>query len=1159
MKKAIAILMVFLLLFSLNASVFAVTSKPAEKELEQPTPTEDFEVSKQGYVNVEHYDVSGFPTTHDKNKWLNDSLKPAIKIEPIFLKKAQAGNDNWTQADDEDAFLLETSNTTTQAAMIITGYIKPEEDILGLSVVVDDGVRWKMGTNNVSIVNSWTTQGHTTHTNNSVILEKDEIYEFEVEYFNWGGKGSLELSYKQEGTEGYQIIPRNWFYAKGEEVEQEPEPNFWITVDDEHEVYFNGSKLKNPDNDWSTVDEHIVKVKTNNLIAVKGMDTKKVIAGFIASLDTGNGRSRIETDGSWWYTLTEPKDNKWREEFEYAPPEGEVWLNAFDITNDNGVHGNWPTMPSGNAHWIWSPDYIGEQFDFTVWFRNIEVQPIPVEEYNVYFNMNDEDSDEATPVPDPNPQIVEEGECAKRPTTDPTWAGHSFQYWEEVDPPVLEVRGQDSPAGFDFEDEAINKDTYLKAVWKDNAEVTVYFNPDNGNEPFTKTVLSGRTVAEPESKPIKEGYIFKYWDYENSDRKASVYTGYNFELSVDDELYLIAVYDEEVLEEYNVYFNMNDGDSGEATPVPATQSIKEGSNAIRPTTDPTWAGHSFQYWEEVVEAKTMESPAGFDFDTDVDRDIELKAVWEDNAEVIVYFNPDNGNEPFTKTVLSGRAVAEPDKPFKSGWTFSHWKEITVEEMYEGPYAMGYTNQDPFSFDTLIIRNTQLLAIYDKDTVIKFEITFDMNDEDSGEAIPVPDPNPQIVEFGKTVVKPTDPTWAGHEFLYWQAIREKIATIHNFPGFNFEIHQVKGNLLLRAMWEDNEEVTVYFDADGGIIEPDPITVLSGRTIIEPTKPSKSGYTFSHWKEIECDDEEEEECCGPYVIENTLQDPFDFGTSIVRNTCLLAIYNKNEDPVEPRKTYSPNAVKDYLATDMNGSVLIKTSELMSNDSHANNFVSVQKPSHGSVKLSGNTVTFTPDAGFSGNAKFYYTIEYKGKKDEGLVVVQVNAVIIEDETPLGASNKYVIGYPKGSFESFNILTRAELGTMYARLLSLNYQAKTIPQYTDAISTSWYAPYINILKQTEILVGYANNTFNPNGLITRAELASSIARYYEMMSAYTGTSFMPDRVITRVETIKVLNKLFGIQPIVSQKPSFNDISSKSFGFGDIEAAAQGTIFSIK
>ena len=49
--------------------MFAVTSKPAEKKLEQPTPTEDFEVSKQGYVNVEHYDVSEFPTTSNKEKW----------------------------------------------------------------------------------------------------------------------------------------------------------------------------------------------------------------------------------------------------------------------------------------------------------------------------------------------------------------------------------------------------------------------------------------------------------------------------------------------------------------------------------------------------------------------------------------------------------------------------------------------------------------------------------------------------------------------------------------------------------------------------------------------------------------------------------------------------------------------------------------------------------------------------------------------------------------------------------------------------------------------------------------------------------------------------------------------------------------------------------
>ncbi|MEA1975394.1 MAG: S-layer homology domain-containing protein, partial [Bacillota bacterium] len=531
---------------------------------------------------------------------------------------------------------------------------------------------------------------------------------------------------------------------------------------------------------------------------------------------------------------------------------------------------------------------------------------------------------------------------------------------------------------------------------------------------------------------------------------------------------------------------------GEAGPVPGTQSVLEGETADEPE-EPTWPGRTFQYWEEQeVENGALIFGPGFNFNTPIYHDTHLKAIWEENDEVTVYFNPDNGDAIFTETLLSGQAVDKPvPNPEKDGYEFKYWDyDYSVTEM---PVYTGYNFELPVEYDLYLI------AIYDK--------------------IP--------------------------------------------------------------------EYIVNFDADEGSPVPSSQTVLEGTKATEPTDPSKSGYTFSHWKEIECD--EEEYYYDEYVVETSLQDPFDFDTLISNDTCLLAVYDENE--VTPRKTYSPNAVKDYLATDMNVPVKVKTSVLMSNDSHANNFVSVQRPSNGTVKLSGSTVTFTPDVDFAGSAKFYYTIEYKGKEDEGLVVVQVNAVIIEDETPLGASNRYIIGDEKGNFRSFSPLTRAELATMYARLLSLNYQAKTIPQYTDVISTSWYAPFINILKQTEILVGYADDTFNPDGLITRAELASSIARYYEfvgesftptpsgftdieghpaqsdieivaaqeMMSAYTGTSFMPDRLITRVETIKVLNKLFGIQPRIPQKPSFNDINNKSFGFSDIEAATEDTIFTAK
>ncbi|MDM8533889.1 Ig-like domain-containing protein [Clostridiaceae bacterium HSG29] len=400
--------------------------------------------------------------------------------------------------------------------------------------------------------------------------------------------------------------------------------------------------------------------------------------------------------------------------------------------------------------------------------------------------------------------------------------------------------------------------------------------------------------------------------------------------------------------------------------------------------------------------------------------------------------------------------------------------------------------------------------------------------------------------------------------------------------NYEFTHCEEEIGIVAI-EKIKQYTVTFDAVGGKDEPEDQVVDSGSTVDEPEDPEKDDWTFSHWKEVECDNGEYDE----YEVETVLQDPFDFNTEIDHDTCLLAIYNK--DTVKT-KSYSPNAVNDSLTTDMNTPVSVSTSKLMSNDSHANNFESVQGAVNGTVKLSGNTVKFTPDTDFAGTAKFKYTIEYKGKYDTGTVTVEVNAVIIEEETPLGASNRYIIGYPAGDVRSFNPVTRAELATMYARLLSLNYQATTIPRYMDVYSTMWHASYINILKETGILVG-KDDIFDPEGLITRAELASSIARYYEfvgetfepipsnltdieghvaqsdieivvaqeMMGPYTGTSFLPDRLITRVETIKILNKLFDIQPRIPEKPTFNDMTTKSFGFEAIEAAAEDTIFTTK
>ncbi|MEA1974673.1 MAG: Ig-like domain-containing protein, partial [Bacillota bacterium] len=376
--------------------------------------------------------------------------------------------------------------------------------------------------------------------------------------------------------------------------------------------------------------------------------------------------------------------------------------------------------------------------------------------------------------------------------------------------------------------------------------------------------------------------------------------------------------------------------------------------------------------------------------------------------------------------------------------------------------------------------------------------------------------------------------------------------------------------------------VTFDANGGNPIPSTQLINEGKKAIEPTDPSKSGWTFSHWKEVT----EEVEEYQAEVYPN--QDPFDFDTVIWRDTDLLAVYTENPAPRRTRKTYSPDANKDTLETDMNVPVSVTTDELMSNDDNATSFVSVQNPSDGTVELNGDTITFTPDLDFTGTAKFYYTIRNSGKTDNGLVEVIVNQVIIEEETPLGFSNKYLFGDSDGNIRANDFLTKAQLAAMYARILGFNTNGEIPPKYIDTIDDLWYSSYANILFETGIFAEELDKDenrmymFKPESFVTRAGLASSIVRFYEyvgkevtpspseftdieghsaqsdieivaekgFMEAYSGTFFMPNQFVTRLETVRVLNKVFNIAPKEIPEDIFKDLRKDHEGFEDLGGA---------
>ncbi|QIL82711.1 midcut-by-XrtH protein [Diaphorobacter sp. HDW4A] len=92
-------------------------------------------------------------------------------------------------------------------------------------------------------------------------------------------------------------------------------------------------------------------------------------------------------------------------------------------------------------------------------------------------------------------------------------------------------------------------------------------------------------------------------------------------------------------------------------------------------------------------------------------------------------------------------------------------------------------------------------------------------------------------------------------------------------------------------------------------------------------------------------------------------------------------------------TPVAVADTLSTVINTAKTVTVATLLANDTDPDNdaltITGVNNPSHGTVSITGNAVTFTPDANFEGAASFQYSIsDGKGGTAIGTVTVHVDS---------------------------------------------------------------------------------------------------------------------------------------------------------------------------
>ena len=94
------------------------------------------------------------------------------------------------------------------------------------------------------------------------------------------------------------------------------------------------------------------------------------------------------------------------------------------------------------------------------------------------------------------------------------------------------------------------------------------------------------------------------------------------------------------------------------------------------------------------------------------------------------------------------------------------------------------------------------------------------------------------------------------------------------------------------------------------------------------------------------------------------------------------------------------------------------------------------------------------------------------------------------------FLVGYDNGTFGPGRNMTRAEVATMFANLLTQRMEAnKTYPNtFHDVPKDFWAANYIGYVQQFGIISGYADGSFRPNAPVTRAEFAVIASRFEKL-----------------------------------------------------------------
>jgi len=525
---------------------------------------------------------------------------------------------------------------------------------------------------------------------------------------------------------------------------------------------------------------------------------------------------------------------------------------------------------------------------------------------------------------------------------------------------------------------------------------------------------------------------------------------------------------------------------------------------------PSVPGYTFTGWYEGADTNVVTSF------TMPDKDVVLKGKFASNLvdyQVNYWFqNLDAGDIFDTDEYTLDTANSYTRQAYVGEHVEAENKVHTGFSVNEHSNRFGHVTVDEYGTGNLVLN-----VYYDRHT---YNVTYSYYGEQPAGVPDLTGKNMTNVRFGKEVNIDSKPALSGYVFDGWYT---NTATVNN-GKFTMPDHHV--NFYGRFI----KEYTVSYDLNGGTgatgVDYSNEIVTAGTVVTAKDAPTRNNYTFEGWESVLGVNE-----AGDSI---TVNQDITFVAKWRRNggggggtTTYVLTYESNGGTEYKKETYNYNTIVDIVKKPEKEGYIF---EGWYEDKELTKYVE-------EVKMTRNITVY---------AKW---VEDNGSAGNG------------HDTPESLNSKdhfaYVVGYPDGTVKPENNISRAEVTTIFFRLLIdevRDNNLTTVNNFADIDSEDWYNTAISTMAKLGIVKGRSRAGFAPDAFITRAEFAAICARFdnseYEVADKFTDISghwaeneiheaaahgwirgyedgtFRPDRFITRAEAMTMINRVLNRVP---------------------------------